>query len=231
MSTYSDARHALKFRGVPRTPTRAHLVNEDMDPERQDSVEELPRSLAFFINPDSLQFGASSSWARLAVPGLSHEVLQWSHSQSSELSFQLWWSLLELDRRNQHRSPQSQLVEGDQGVRATDPLAYGQVYRDFLLALTIPLERGRAPSRVSVVWPGTLMMVGAVTSVKFGFTKFARNGTLMSFSADVQMVESRLSFRQRRGAFHLFEDPAYADDVLPYATDTNASPRLGRPGT
>ncbi len=187
---------------VGNKPVRAFLINNEVENDETG----LPRAMQFFINPDQLTYKTAAEWARIAVPGLSHEVLQYSHAKSDEVSFDLEWSALEAKRRI--ASPTADTTESEtvrKFRRQSRDLAF--LYRDFLRALTIPMERGRAPSRVTLVWPGFLHMTAAVTGVDFSFTQWSQFGEPMAFVAGVDMVELRTSFRRRRGPVRFFDNP------------------------
>ena len=175
---------ARSFGAVIKRPVRAILINEDADP----NVEWPPRSTEVFLNPDSLTLDGASEWARIAVPGLSHEVLQWSHTKSRELSFTLQWSAIEALRRAGRAAMTNDMV-------ASDPLLRGYLFS--LKAMLLPVDRGRAPSRVTIMWPKVVLMTGAITSCNVTVTRFGRDGGILAFDADVSMVELRTTFLSR----------------------------------
>lgn len=203
---------------IARTPTRACLIAEDApNPTTKD---DLPRGMEVFINPAQVKVNGVANWPRIAVPGLSHEVMQYSHTNSRELSFQLQWSALESLRRNgMHALRDSPGRPGS--VRVITQ------YRHFLYSFLQPLERGLAPSRARLVWPDFLHIVGVITKVNFTFTKFASSGAPMAFSADIDMVEHRVTFLQRNERTDFFKTAeADARKSQEPAEQTNARPDL-----
>lgn len=194
----------------------------------EDRSSDLPRSMELFFNPEQVTVAAGAEWARIAVPGLSHEVLQYSHSASDEMTFTLQWSALEAIRRlRQAQAP------GEQMRRATvrrlpvnniDPFlkirelteSMPYIYRDFLKAFTVPVEAGKAPSRCLFIWPNMFSMIAVITDVDFTFTKFSTQGLPMAWSANLTFVELRRVFRQRSGRRKFFtqiSDPQVGPQV------------------
>lgn len=195
---------------VGARPNRAILVNRDLPIEGRDA---LPRSLEFMLNPEQLHYSLSAEWARIAVPGLSHEVLQYSHSASSEISFDLEWSSQEAARRflsqesGRHRGFARPRLsdEENRAIRQRSQFEYFR-YHDFLAALTVPLDRGFAPSRVALIWPNFLRITAAVTKVEFTIQQWALDGSPMRFVASIDLVEMRTAFRKRLGRSQVFVD-------------------------
>lgn len=187
-----------------RPLVRGILVCEDVEEDEYS----LPSSMEFFMNPDRIDFDMEAEWARIAVPGLSHEVLQYSHTRSNEISFELQWDKIEAGRR----------MKGEHLVRAVEgapdawtrkirksSIDYGMYYKEFLYSLLQPVERGRSPSRVTLIWPGVLHTRGVITSINFTFTKFGQPGGVMSFGARINMIELRRVFVSRQGIIEYFE--------------------------
>jgi hypothetical protein len=119
-------------------------------------------------------------------------VLQWSHNPSRTVSFQLQWSALEALRRQRQTTVETDRYLVEQGRQAF-------LYRDFLHALVLPIERGRAPSRVTLIWPQFMMLTGVVTKIGFNFNRFGQNGAPISFDASLELLELRTTFMQRTG--------------------------------
>lgn len=200
-----QARRAPSMAEIGAPPIRVVLINEDI--QEDDPI--LPRRLRVLLNPPSLRMRAGAEWVRIAVPGLSHEVLQYSRTRSVELQFELYWSLYEATRQ-ETTGPSRQDVR----LRQEVPLTNVMFMRDFLTALVYPLERGSAPSRVSVVWPSLLALSGVITDVDFEYRSFDKAGGPLSFAAQVQFVELREQFRERnRLAAHSLFDAGYTPAV------------------
>jgi hypothetical protein len=189
-------------------PVRAFLICEDLP--QVDDINKLPRSMEVFLNPRSINFNAEGVWADIDVPGLSHQVHQYSHSKSNIVSFTLVWDRILAERRLNHRN-RLNLNTGlaDSYLRSihSQTLIDPYQYKDFLLGLTVPMVPGYAPSRVTFIWPKFLHMTGIVKPVNFKFTRFTASGAVMAFRADIRMTELRINFRQRVEAEKFFWDP------------------------
>lgn len=194
MATGPNDADVLKRQGnaallrIMREPTRACLIAEDAPAPK--TKDDLPRGMEFQINPNQVKVNGQANWPRIAVPGLSHEVLQYSHTNSRELSFQLQWSALESVRRNRLTK-----LRDDPNRPGTTRIV--NQYRHFLASFLQPLERGFAPSRARLVWPDFMHILGVITKINFNFTKFASSGSPMAFNANIDIVEIRTTFLQR----------------------------------
>ena len=201
-SRRSDRRIPKDMSFVRNSPVRVHLVSIDIP--LTSVPENAPRDLEFFLNPESLTLRTAADWSRIAIPGLSHEVLQFSHTKSYEVNFDLQWanniaaernfSGLGNNSREAQRDPLNR-----QFSRTLASLDNSAAYKDYLLSLTSPIDRGLAPSRVRLIWPEFLNIVGAVTDVSFTFSRFAQSGAPLDFTARLSLVEARLDFRNRAG--------------------------------
>lgn len=169
-----------------------------LDVEDPNDPLALPASIEVFLNPTSLRLRSAADWASINIPGLSHQVLQWSHSSAYRISFTLLWSYLEATRRVNSETVRAKEDEADP-IPKIAIAKLTTAYRRFLLALTSPLEPGAAPSRATLIWPGFLEITGVATSVNFQFTQFAEEGYPMAFRADIDMTELRTFFRNRAG--------------------------------
>jgi hypothetical protein len=207
--------NSLEHLGIP--PIRGWLVNDDFE----DSVDSLPSSMEMFFNPDQLTFNTGAEWARIAVPGLSHEVLQYSHTNSNELKFNLEWDLLELARRQKagDKKEDSEAWFINPAASSKPPKA-GLLYKEFLYALTLPIEAGRAPSRITIVWPGVVHVRCVVEDVKFTFTRFGKSGGVIAFGASLDLIELRRVFLSRKGVIDYFT--RVPEDKVPPSTFDDA---------
>lgn len=183
-------------------PVRAFMVCEDVE----DDPSSLPRTMECFLNPDSLKFKTGAEWAHIAVPGYSQEVLQYSHTRSNAISFNIQWDYrLAKDRmRAVYDDLYSDLGNLNQTPVRAKSLALGMLYKEFLYSLTLPVKEGRAPSRVTLIWPGFLQFRGVVTDVDFGFNRFGHSGGVLSFEAGIEMTELRVVFMSRKGIQNFF---------------------------
>lgn len=140
------------------------------------------------FNPAQLVERVDVRWAHLAVPGLSHEVLQFQNTgnrQLPEVDFYL-----------------------DAFFAAEQP---GHVdilnFRAFLRALTVP-PRGTegvpatSPPRVLFIWPDVLTMECVVASVAFQYRQLAVNGGVLVYAATVtfeEVLDARVTSEALRG--------------------------------
>ena len=208
-----------------KPPIRGVMIAIDAPDDRS---ADLPRSMEMFFNPDQVGLAAGAEWARIAVPGLSHEVLQYSHSMSDEMTFTLQWSALEAIRRLRNaQAPGEQMRRASVRrlpVNNIDPFlkirelteSLPFVYRDFLKSFTVPVEAGRAPSRCMFIWPNMVSMIAVITDVDFSFTKISTQGLPMAWSCNLSFVELRRVFRQRSGRKRFFtqiSDPQLGPQV------------------
>jgi hypothetical protein len=131
--------------------------------------------LTCLANPTELAERVMVTWNRLAVPGLSHQPLQYSSTGNRQLS----GVELYMDRYLAAAEPQ-----------APDLLEF----RRFLRALTVPpaAEAGAppaAPPRVLFVWPQLLTLEAVVETVELRYQRFAVDGSVLVYTASVTFEE------------------------------------------
>lgn len=189
-------------------PNRGTMIAIDLD---SSIPTELPRAMEFFFNPVEVGLTANAVWAKLAIPGLSHEVLQYSHSESVPVTMSLQWSALEAIRRRRAgraavgrgEDPNNRPVENpfsDLNHHAHEAF----MYRDFLYSFSVPMSPGRSPSRCMIIWPNFLSIITVMSPIAFNFTQFAKSGWPMAFTASITLTEHRVVFRQREGRKRFF---------------------------
>jgi len=132
-------------------------------------------SLECLFNPTQVTEKLQVNWNRLAVPGLSHEPLQFKNTSNRQLSGVEFY----LDRLFATEQP------GDVNIR--DFLA-------FLRALTVPPAGtegvpATAPPRVLFIWPSVLTVECVVASVEFHHKHFASDGSVLVYTAVVSFEE------------------------------------------
>ncbi len=145
-------------------PPRCHLVNVST-----------AESIDCLFNPTQLVEKLQVNWNRLAVPGLSHEPMQFKNTSNRQLSGVEFY----LDRLFAAEQP------GDVNIRD---------FRAFLRALTVPPAGtegvpASAPPRVLFVWPGVLTVESVVASVEFHYKQFANDGSVLVYTAVVSFEE------------------------------------------
>ena len=132
-------------------------------------------SIDCLFNPTQLAERVQVHYNRLAVPGLSHQVLQYQGTGNRELSEVEFY----LDRTFASEQP------GDVDILT---------FRAFLRALTVPPEAtegvaATAPPRALFVWPGVLTVEAVLTGVAFQYRQFASDGSVMVYAATVGFEE------------------------------------------
>ena len=132
-------------------------------------------SMECLFNPTQLTEKVQVNYSRLAVPGLSHQVLQFQSTGNRQLAGVEFY----LDRFFASEQP-----------GAPDILAF----RAFLRALTVPPGGtegvpATAPPRVLFVWPEVLTVEAVVTDVEFQYRQVAVDGTVLVYAATVTFEE------------------------------------------
>lgn len=162
---------------LARAP-RCHLVNVTSG-----------ESLECLFNPTHLTERVDVNWTRLAVPGLSHEVLQFQNTGNRQLSEVEFY----LDALFAAEQP------GD--VNILD-------FRAFLRALTVPPKGTQgvpatAPPRVLFIWPGVLTLECIVAGVEFAYRQLAADGGVLVYTATVdfeEVLDARVTSEEVRKA-------------------------------
>lgn len=125
------------------------------------------------FNPTTFEEEIQANWAKLTVPGLSHQPLQFAHTGNETFTFNLFW-------------------------RAGTPSELNQMRTDrrFLKSLCYPkgsaeTVAGGAPPRVLFVWPRMLSMTGVVNAVRLSHEEFNRYAQARVTRGTVQIQEIR----------------------------------------
>lgn len=132
-------------------------------------------SITCLFNPTQLNEKLQVNWNRLAVPGLSHQVLQFQSTANRQLSGVEFY----LDRFFAAAQP------GNVDIRD---------FRAFLRALTVPPGGtsgvvATAPPRVLFIWPNLLTMECVVASVDFQYRQLAVDNAVLVYTATVAFEE------------------------------------------
>ncbi len=139
------------------------------------------------FNPTQLTEKCQVNWNRLAVPGLSHQVLQFQGTSNRQLSGVEFY----LDA-----------FFATQQADTSNIMAF----RSFLRALTVPPAGtegvlATAPPRVLVLWPGVLTVECVVASVEFQYRQLAVDGRVLVYTATVtfeEVLDTRVTSEQLR---------------------------------
>jgi hypothetical protein len=191
------------------TPPKMRLIKVDESAEVAGPED---RVLEVQFNPTQLEVGVKAIWNAQAIPGASHELLQFSHTSSMTVNVELYMRVTD----QQTRGTREQLfdfaaerslgipglADANQRARAN---ANGQLHftlemrqraERFLLSLVYP--RGgqtnitrAAPPTVAVVWPGFLTFDAVVESLDFRYTRFNTTGQPVEVTVPVVFKELR----------------------------------------
>lgn len=127
------------------------------------------------FNPDSVREVLSANYARLEVPGLSHEPLQFRNTRNLVVTMTFFFN-----------------ADSEEKVEEIDAA------RRFLLASLVPrIDRrgfpGAAPPDILLSWPNTYQLIFKVISVSNDLRRFRFDGRPITIAADVTFEESRAS--------------------------------------
>lgn len=144
-------------------------------------------SMQCLFNPTQLTEKLQVNWNRLAVPGLSHQVLQFQGTSNRQLSGVAFY----LDA-----------FFASQQADTSNIMAF----RAFLRALTVPPTGtegvlATAPPGVLVLWPGVLTVECVVASVEFQYRQLAVDGRVLVYTATVtfeEVLDTRVTSEQLR---------------------------------
>jgi hypothetical protein len=146
-----------------QTPTRMSIANVSSG----ESIEAQ-------FNPTELEEALEVNWARLTVPGLSHQPLQFVNTGNTKFTLELQFEA------------QNATTDVERNLRA----------RRFLQSLCYP-RRGAAnvagggPPRVLFVWPTFVSLTCVIASLSFKYSRFNLAGTPIHFTAKVALEEIR----------------------------------------
>ena len=166
----------MSFDGAIARPPRCVLVNVTSG-----------ESMECLFNPTQLSEKLQVNWNRLAVPGLSHQVLQFQSTANRQLSGVEFY----LDRYFAAEQP------GDVNILE---------FRAFLRALTVPPEgtedvAATAPPRVLFIWPEVVTVECVVASVEFTYKQLAVDGGVLVYAAIVtfeEILDARVTSEELR---------------------------------
>ena len=127
------------------------------------------------FNPTQLTEKVQVNWSRLAVPGLSHQVLQFQSTANRSLAGVEFY----LDRFFATEQP------GEPDIME---------FRSFIRALTVPPSGTEgvvdtAPPRTLFIWPEVITVETVVTDVEFQYRQVAIDGRVLVYAATVTFEE------------------------------------------
>lgn len=130
------------------------------------------------FNPDELEEVLGATYAKLTVPGLSHQRKHFVNTDDVQYNFELFYHCLD--------------GSGPDGLKAiTDD-------RKFLYASVHPwrsdsIQRGGAP-RMLFIWPKLISLTCVMTKLTFKYTLFNREGDPVAWRAKITLEEIREQF-------------------------------------
>lgn len=144
-------------------------------------------SMECLFNPAELTEKLQVNYNRLAVPGLSHQVLQFQSTSNRQLSGIEFF----LDR----------FFTAETGADV-DILEF----RAFLRALTVPPAATEnvattAPPRALFIWPSVLTVECVLSSVEFQYKQLAVDGSVLVYTAGVtfeEILDARVTSEELR---------------------------------
>lgn len=144
-------------------------------------------SMECLFNPTQLVERVQVNWNRLAVPGMSHQVLQFQSTGNRQLTGVEFY----LDRTFAAEQPGHPDILG---------------FRAFLRSLTIPPGGtdgvvATAPPRTLFIWPGVITIEAVLADLEFQYRQFAVDGSVLVYAASCtfeEIIDSRITSEQRR---------------------------------
>lgn len=154
-------------------PPRLFLIRLD-EPEEE--------RLEAQFNPTEFEIALKAVYKDHAIPGMSHQLKQFSHTDNISLKFDLFFQVMDNPAR----------LDPRQGLFTVDDRARAEA---FLFSLCVPrgdisLARNRPPS-VMVAWPGFLTFEAVMLDVSFKYTEFSARGQPTQVTASCSMSEIR----------------------------------------
>lgn len=166
----------MSFAQIVARPPRCVLVNVTTG-----------EPMECLFNPAQLTEKVQVNYTRLAVPGMSHQTLQFQSTGNRQIGGVEFY----LDRFFAEEQP-------------TDPDIMD--FRAFVFSLTVPPGGTEgvvdtAPPRVLVLWPDVLVVEAVVTEVELAYQQLAVDGAVLVYTATVsfeQILDVRVTSEQLR---------------------------------
>jgi hypothetical protein len=139
------------------------------------------------FNPTQLTERVQVNWNRIAVPGLSHQLLQYQSTGNRQLGGVEFY----IDRFFARQQATNADIRG---------------FRGFLRALTVPPKAPQgvpvvAPPRTLFIWPQVLTIETVLTDLEFQYRQFGADGSLQVYTATVsfeEILDVRVTSEERR---------------------------------
>jgi hypothetical protein len=150
-----------------------------------EAAQQLPARMAIYnlatsdsieaqFNPTELEEQLDVNWARLTVPGLSHQPLQFVHTGNVKFALELRFDALDA------RSSLEQIL----------------LARRFLQSLCYPRRNAQnvaegGAARTLFVWPNIISLSCVITTLSFKYIRFNIEGTPVVYTVKVGLEEIR----------------------------------------
>jgi len=190
-----------------RSP-RLVLVNLD-SPDQE--------SLRAQFNPNELALTIKAVWQKTTIPGMSHTLRQFSHTDDLGLKLDLYFRV---------SAPAAAVAAGlvERPDSRLEPFTLDDRFHaeSFLFSLCVP--RGdssfvtrNSPPKVLVVWPEFLSFEAIINDVDFKYTGFNVTGEPTEFTASLSIEEMRdlryTSLDARLGGFQRSTSRRFGGDL------------------
>lgn len=151
------------------------------------------------LNPTKLKETISVDWSKLPVVGLDHEVVQYSRTKSLNVPMSFYFSIYEQARQSGINSDDPERVMRTAVANGTIPISkltsQSTDFVNFLRSLCFPTRTDLRPPIVKVIWPNVISFLAVVETVSFDYMKFDRSLAPITYQADVNFLEVRLTRR------------------------------------
>lgn len=135
-------------------------------------------TLSAQFNPTQFEESLGANYAKLSVPGLSHQVLQYSYTENVTYSLELFNNAI-------GGGP-----DGWQRIMDARTFLYAAVHPQ---ADVSGIRKAGAP-RILFTWPEMISLTCVITKLAFSYTQFDYMGRPMAYTAKVDLEEVRDSF-------------------------------------
>jgi hypothetical protein len=160
---------------------------------------EAAEAFTVLLNPTRLMETIQVEWARLPVIGLDHEVVQYTRTRSINVPMSFYFSIFESARQNNlpdvDPAQAIKIAVSTGAIPLTKLLSESMDFANFLRSLCFPTRTGLRPPTVKVIWPNVFSFLAVVDNLHFEYMKFDKSLTPITYQADVNFLEVRLTRR------------------------------------
>lgn len=179
----------------------SRLIN--LKPDRVSLIanpgQENSEVFSVLLNPTKLKETIQVEWSRLPVVGLDHEVIQYSRTKSLNIPMSFYFSAFEQARQRMsiNEDPENILKNaiGNGSIPYSKLKGQSTDFVNFLRSLCFPTRADLRPPIVKVIWPNVVSFLAVVDNVSFEYLKFDQTLAPITYQADVNFLEVRLTRR------------------------------------